>query len=238
MPDTVQGLWIGEELSALELLSIRSFLANGHGYDLYAYRMPRNLPEGAAFRDASAILPESSVFQYTGYASYAGFANFFRYQLLLQKGGWWADTDMVCLRPLDLGADYVFASEADGDRRSIANAILKTPPDSEIMRFTSDICAGKDPTALRWGETGPRLLTEAVQRFRFDSYVVAPEVFCPLSFREWQRVLEPEQEIALPAECRAIHLWNEMWRRNECDKNHTYPPASLYERLKARFAPS
>ena len=34
----IQSLWIGDRLSALERLSIRSFLANGHGFDLYTYQ--------------------------------------------------------------------------------------------------------------------------------------------------------------------------------------------------------
>ncbi len=36
--DVFQSLWIGAELSAMEQLSIRSFLANGHEFHLYTYQ--------------------------------------------------------------------------------------------------------------------------------------------------------------------------------------------------------
>ena len=35
--DIIQGLWIGETLSTMEYLSIKSFLDNGHEYHLYTY---------------------------------------------------------------------------------------------------------------------------------------------------------------------------------------------------------
>src|SRR5215216_3083614 len=107
----IQGLWIGPELSVMEQLSASSFLRNGHEYHLYVYDEMRNVPEGTVVKAASEILPSSSIFQYKHQASYAGFANFFRYKLLLERGGWWADTDIVCLRPFDFAAPYVFASE-------------------------------------------------------------------------------------------------------------------------------
>jgi mannosyltransferase OCH1-like enzyme len=36
------------------------------------------------------------IFHYTDCGSYAGFADHFRYKLLLEKGGWWPDLDMPC----------------------------------------------------------------------------------------------------------------------------------------------
>src|SRR5215813_6559365 len=101
----VQGLWIGPHLSVMERLSIRSFLANGHEYHLYVYDQVENVPEGAVLKDANEVFDKSRVFTYQsgfGKNSYAGFANMFRYKLLAMRGGWWADSDVVCIRPLDL----------------------------------------------------------------------------------------------------------------------------------------
>ena len=41
----------------------------------------------------------SDIFRYRDNGSYAGFANFFRYELLRKRGGWWVDLDTICLRP-------------------------------------------------------------------------------------------------------------------------------------------
>jgi len=101
MNKIIQGLWIGPELSVMEQLSISSFLLNQHEYHLYVYDEPKNVPLGAVVRDANEILPASRIFQYKHFPTYAGFANFFRYKLLLERGGWWADTDTICLKPFD-----------------------------------------------------------------------------------------------------------------------------------------
>src|ERR1043165_5401661 len=108
----IQGLWIGPELSVMEQLSIVSFLRNGHDYHLYTYAELPNVPAGALIKDANAILPSSQIFQYKDRPSYAGFSNHFRYKLLFEHGGWWADSDVVCLRPFDFADEYVFSSES------------------------------------------------------------------------------------------------------------------------------
>src|SRR5690242_13762176 len=110
MNKIIQGLWIGPELSVMEQLSISSFLLNLHEYHLYAYDEPKNIPAGTIVKDAAEILPASRVFQYKHFPTYAGFANFYRYKLLFERGGWWADTDTICLKPFDFPEPHVFAS--------------------------------------------------------------------------------------------------------------------------------
>src|ERR1700686_5215359 len=111
MNKIIQGLWIGSELSTLEQLSIASFLQNGHEYHLYVYDLPKHVPVGTVVRNANEILPSSSIFQYREYQSYAGFANFFRYKLLLERGGWWVDSDTVCPKQFNFPEEHVFATE-------------------------------------------------------------------------------------------------------------------------------
>jgi hypothetical protein len=85
----VQGLWIGPELSVMEQLSIASFLRNGHEYHLYVYGEVKNIPMGTRVKDGDEeILPVSMIFQYRREKSYSAFSNFFRYRLLLERGGW------------------------------------------------------------------------------------------------------------------------------------------------------
>lgn len=234
MNTTVQALWIGQELSLLEQLSIRSFLAHGHGYQIFTYEPPANIPAGVTVCDAAEILPRSAVFEYTNHKSFAGFANFFRYKLLLERGGWWVDTDIVCVRPFDSLSEYVFASERDGEKIAVNNGVIKAPAASEVMAYCWNECSNKDPAKLAWGETGPCLLTPAVDRLGLARHVAPPQVFCPFSFREWETVLQPRRP-DIGGECAGIHLWNEMWRRAGYDKNASYHPESLFERLKATY---
>ena len=235
--DVVQGLWVGGRLSELEQLSIASFLAHGHGYHLFTYGDVPNVPAGAVIHDGREILPESRIFKYRDHASFAGFANFFRYRLLLERGGWWADTDTVCLKPFALSQEYVFSSELVSGRVVVNCGVIKAPAGSEVMRHAWSVCETRSPEALVWGETGSRLMGESVRRCLLEPFVMSPEVFCPIGFRDWETVLDPTRGWTWSDDVYAVHLWNEMWRRHERDKDARYDPTCLYERLKRRYVP-
>jgi mannosyltransferase OCH1-like enzyme len=237
MNQIIQGLWIGPELSVLEQLSLASFLRNGHEYHLYVYDEPKNIPEATVIKDANEILPAANIFQYQHSPSYAGFANFFRYKLILERGGWWADTDTVCLKRFEFPEQYVFSSEIIQGLEVVTSGIFKCPAGSEAMGYAWGVCQTKDPGKLVWGETGPRLAGEVVREYSLERYQQAAQVFCPLGYSEWHKVLEPDADVRLDERSYAIHLWNEMWRAAGQDKNAAYPERCLYEQLKRKYLP-
>jgi len=231
----MQGLWIGSELSALERLSIASFLDHGHEYHLYAYGDVRNVPDGTTLKDGGEILHESLIFQYQEHKSFSAFANFFRYKLLLEKGGWWVDADTVCLRPFDFDREYVFSSESFRSRDLVNCGVVKVPPASPAMSYAWNVCRAKQPENLKWGEAGPRLMADSVQRLSLERFVMSSRMFCPIGYLDWQSVLDPARTWSFGDDVYAVHLWNEMWRRNQRDKDETYHPDCLYEQLKRRY---
>jgi len=235
MNKIIQGLWIGPELSVMEQLSISSFLRNQHEYHLYVYDEPTNIPAGTVVREASEILPASQIFQYKHFPTYAGFANFFRYKLLLERGGWWADTDTICLKPFTFPEQHVFATEICDGQEVVTSGIIKAPSGSPAMAYAWEVCQTKEPDKLGWGETGPRLMGQAVERFSLDRYREPAHVFCPLDYANWRQVLEPVWTEALLEGSSAIHLWNERWRAAGQDKNARYHPNCLYEKLKRLY---
>jgi mannosyltransferase OCH1-like enzyme len=204
---------------------------------LYVYEDVKHLPDGALIKDGTEILPSSMIFQYREFKSYAGFSNFFRYKLLLERGGWWVDTDMVCLRPFDFADDYVFSSEmSEGHEVTNAGAI-KAPVGSDAMSYAWQICQRKKIENLVWGETGPGLMDEAVRLFSLEDFRRPSQVFCPISYSEWDRVLQPGAVQSFDNTTHAVHLWNEMWRRAALDKNQKFHPDCLYEKLKRKHLP-
>ena len=235
MAEVVQGLWIGGELSVMEQLSISSFLAHGHEYHLYTYGEVKHVPGGTVIRDGAEILPASMIFRYRVKKSYSGFSNLFRYKLLFENGGWWVDTDVVCLRPFDFSSTYVYATERCREEVVATTCVIKAPAASPVMRHAFEVSDLKDPARLVWGEIGPKLMAEAVRRFSLQDYAQPSEVFCPLDPDEWHRVLAPDPSLTFGETTRAVHLWNEMWRRVDLDKDREYPSGCLYERLKARY---
>jgi hypothetical protein len=222
----------------MERLCIRSFLANGHEFHLFVYDKVAEVPAGAVLHDADAIVGRSRIFTYAGNGSFAGFANMFRYKLLLERGGWWVDLDTVCLRPFEFRDEYVFASEFGGDGEILSNCILKAEPGSRFAEFVWRACLMKDPSKLVWGETGPRLVAEAVQALGLERFAKPAKTFCPLSFRDWGSLLCPGAEPEFDVDTCAVHLWHEMWRRAGIDKDARYPADCPFERLKSRYPES
>ena len=83
-------------------LCLRSFLQCGHAVELYTYDEVE-APPGVRLCDANAVLPELEVFAYAdgpAKGSFAAFSNLIRFKILAEKGGIWADADMLCLKPL------------------------------------------------------------------------------------------------------------------------------------------
>lgn len=235
MPDVIQSLWIGPRLSVMERLCVASYLAAGHPFHLYAYEAMENVPEGAEVKNGEEILPASMIFTYRKEKSVSAFSNFFRYKLLLEKGGWWVDTDTVCLKPFDFDAPYVIATEP-WKRITPTTAVIKAPAGSPAMAHAWDVCQSKDRSALKWGEVGPRLMATLVKKFSLTSYLQPERVFCPFAFDSWHRALEEDASLPeIDETTRAVHFWNEMWRRDGRDKDGDYPPNCLYERLKRKF---
>lgn len=238
-------LWIGPRISSLERLSIASFLANGHPVHLYAYGPIEGVPAGTTLRDAREVLPESAVFTYSegfGMGSPAAFANEFRYKLLLERGGAWSDTDMVCLKPLSFLtlAPYLIAiqrmpPEPTGAPHPVRMnvCLMKVPARSAVMADCYAECVAVDRASLRWGMTGPDLATRAFIKHGLQHYALVPDVLCPVDFwRVRDLVAGP---LPIQPEWHAIHFWNEIWRASQLDKDARYAPDCAFETLKRRY---
>lgn len=237
----VQSLWIGDSLSLLERLSISSFLKNGHEYHLYSYGPIQNVPSGTIIKNAEEIIPSHKIFRYgaaagQGKGSYSGFSNYFRFKLLHERGGYWVDTDVVCLKFFDFEQDYVFSSELwPEDKPSMTSScLMKAPRNSEFTHLCWAFCNTKDPNQLAWGETGPDLVTRAIKVCNLAHLVKPFDTFCPITFFEMEKFIEPNPNIYL-GNSYAIHFWNEEWRRRAYDKDTSYHPDSLYEKLKLQY---
>ena len=257
--EPVQSLWIGDSLSAVERLCVASFLAHGHPFHLYAYDEVGNLPSGATLCNAREILPAENVFRNrigkaTG--SLTGFSDWFRWRLLLLRGGWWVDMDLICLRPFLFPDEIVFGAQNEelvalGAIRIIPEHPLmrimdklaqfphsRAPWDSPIDRLrklTRRIRRGGGPDSIRFGENGVLAMRRAVAHCDLTSRVQPPPCFYPIQPTEWREVFRPGSAEKLTPRLTgsfALHLWNERMRRKDFDKNGNFPPDSLFERIR------
>ncbi|HEX8168856.1 MAG TPA: hypothetical protein VF601_24095 [Beijerinckiaceae bacterium] len=215
-----------------------SFVRHGHEYQLYTYD-PMDLPAGVRQRDAREILPPARVFLYSQgpeKGSVAGFSNLFRYRLLLTRGGWWVDADVVCLSRDVPEGDLFFGWEAPD---VVGSAILKLPAGHALARdlYAESERAG---TGVVWAQTGPTLVTRLIHEMGLSPQCWPQEASYPVPWRDAMALIRPESRDEVRAKTEGapfLHIWNEIFRRN-CPSGLVDPPegsylAELFEQYRA-----
>lgn len=233
----VQSMWIPDHFSNNELLGMHSYLANGHEFHLYTYaKKIKNLPEGVIIKDANEIVPYSAIFR-DNFNSTTAFADWFRFKLLYERGGWWVDLDTVCLQPLEMKQKYCFSSEMDSNGNFLINpTCIKTPRQSLFLKECLDFIEKRGKRNISFGEFGLSLYRRILVRYECMDFIKGPEFFCPINWFELYLLIS-KCDHAFSSDTFTIHLWNDMWRRGRLSKNAVYHPQSVYEKLKRKFLP-
>ncbi len=231
----INGLWIGDKLSALELLTIRSFLSQGHDFHLWLYKpLAHPLPLGVLLKDANEIIPEDQIFSYThtntigqGKGSFAGFSDIFRYKLLYEKGGWWSDMDITCLQPLAFPEPYFFRNH---DFLQVVGNLMKCPAGSVLMKNCYERAIQEvRPNNLNWLKP-VIILNEEIQKQGLGLFI-KPDISNPDRWElvDYYRHFMPKKI----SHYYVLHWMNEEWRSKGIDKN-TCIKGSLLEREMQR----
>jgi len=251
--------WHGAPLSRMERLSMVSFLTHGHPLDLYVYEEPGAVPAGVRLRDAQQLLSRSLIFHDRHTGSLAPFADWFRYRLLLERGGLWADADVVCLRPLTCSGPLVFGW---ADDKLVNNAVLGMRSGHPLAAWMCAVCESPnralpyDGPAMRlrklkrrllsgdrrgqvgWGEFGPKGLTRAAAHLGYLDQARPERDFYPVRCPAWHTLFEDTERsrsVSLEGSY-CVHLWNEMTRRQPgFARDGRFPSASPFERLCRRY---
>lgn len=237
--DIVQSLWIEDEIGLIQRMCYNSYTQNGHTVHLYTYGTINNLPPGIVLKDANEIIKRKQVFK-DFRSSYATFSDWFRIELLHHCGGWWVDSDTICLKKFDLIDDYAFATEVNQDQTiAICNAVLKMPKGSlfgqELIEKIQSILSSRDVLSINWTEIGSALIEKNLSKFGLDGYIISPEVFCPVNYFNFSRTYQPGQ-LELGEDTYAIHLWNKMWEWGNIMPESDFCSDSFIEKLKKRYA--
>jgi len=223
-----QSFWFGDVVPLCQTLCMKSFVDRGHEYDLYSYS-EQVVPKGVRQQDANQILPRDDVFFYRrgeGAGSVAGFANKFRYRLLMLRGGWWVDTDVLCLSSTEPKGDTFFARE---DEHRIGSAILKFPRNNSTIcaLYEESLRAGKD---LFWTQTGPLLITTLAMEAGLWGRAEVPNIAYPIHYNDWLLPVQAATQAAAQENIRSasfLHLWNEAFRRGNSLALDSPEPGSL-----------
>ena len=252
----VQSLWVGSDLSRLEIYSIKSFLKTGHEFHLYVYDEIKNIPEGTIVKDANDIMPRKTIFTLKN--AYLPFSDIFRYKLLYEKGNYWVDVDLIALKKFDFDEPFVFSSERTIQKgayrlkqKFVPNiGVLKAPPKSAFYKELYNKCMiyhqkGTNKDKIKY----MRILRQMILKYNYSRYVKKPQYFCHLdwwhakdafmnvkSFKSKYGVkghsinsMFGKNTVFKPY---TIHLWRNLaTKKYKLDLNAKYHKNSLWERL-------
>jgi Alpha 1,4-glycosyltransferase conserved region/Glycosyltransferase sugar-binding region containing DXD motif len=251
--------WHGAPLSRIERLCIASFLAHGHPVDLYVYETPAMLPSGVRLMSAEGILPRALLFTHRRTGSLGPFSDWFRYRLLTERGGIWADADVVCVAPLSYPQAEIFGWQ---DAHALNNAVLGLPAGHELAAWLAACCeepnrllpydglsmrlrklrrryfAGDRRDGVRWGEYGPKGLTQAARHLGYLDKAQPAAHFYPVRCDDWRVMFASSAHKKPPwtPDSRAVHLWQQMMNSAPgFDKNARFPEDSPFEELCRRY---
>ena len=235
----VQSLWIGDKLGIREQLSIMSFLRNGHQFELWTYNTVQNVPEGTRVLDASKIMPKTVVDS----CDSRWCSDAFRYKMLFERGGYWVDLDVVCLRPFDFGIEYLFTLQHNWgylNKHIVVGNVIKAPKGSTLMQELYDFCLEYLPKEKYFGQVGPELLTRKLiyeNNSHYTRFIAPAQLFNNIDWQEvqlfltansqsWERLKHPDVY--------AVHLWSKMWHNLDQDSTNV-PEGNIYRRLQDQF---
>lgn len=224
-----QAFWWGQELSPYEAFCLKSFVDHGHDVHLYAYDDILSVPAGVTLCDARAVFDKSRYFGYeSGPAagSPAGFSDLFRFKLLADKGGWWIDTDVVCLSGEIPRVDAFYAFES---AKMVNGAVLRFPPRHPVMLQCLEEALNIGSRA-KWGEIGPFLLTRVLRAGGLVDTVQPEATAYPIHWTDALDLFRPAKTASLASRIHSslfLHLWNEILRRTDIDKTLLPPAGSL-----------
>ena len=138
-------------------------------------------------------------------------ADGFRYKLLADYGGVWADCDILCLKKLPDFSGTSFASElaVDGSNAP-TNCFIYAEPDCPVMQALWEAYQ-RVPRPMTWGDTGPTLVNEIMKSHEANIYEF--KFMCPVAWWEYKNLGINDFSLDL-SHSFGLHFWHELWKRN------------------------
>jgi len=224
----------GPVLGALEKACVSSFLRHGHRLRLYSYD-PLEVPEGVILADARRFVSaaERDAFFAVAPGRVSQFSNGFRYAMLYLQGGWWVDTDVLCIDAEMPDGEVVLGWQSDSTlcashRARVGTAIMRLPAGHELARHAYDGWRANWGTEI-WGATGPQLLTRLIEELHMLDHVMPFGSLFRLPWNDVLRLFDPtcaEEARMLLAGSSLLHLANSGLGFTGLRRNIIPPPGS------------
>ena len=163
--------------------------------------------------------------------------------------------DIICLRKFDMPGEQIFCSSHEYEYGDLVNnCVFKAHKNSPFLQYCLNQIDSIDLNTMSFGKAGPFLFQKVVKELELENMVSPYRYFNPIAWKNVGELILGERtftnrikEYVRPAlkpgtmpgrkissDSYAVHLWNEVWRSSNFDKNGTYSSNSLFEKLKKK----
>lgn len=238
---TIASFWMGDRLSFIEQLCLKSFVDIGHETILYSYEEITNIPLGVKSLDARMILPEKEYLDFKGKEKPAPavFSDKFRVYLMLKTDAIWIDCDIYACKAFE-PLEYILPLEFSFQ---LSNAVLRLPKNSlalkqyaeflntpfpkfpdnwtnqaHVMEEVNKVRDAAQPTHildLKYYHWGPFALTYFTKQTGEFKKALPSNLFFPIPGFKTQQILRPYEKMPhkIPSNGWAIHFYSSLLKR-------------------------
>jgi hypothetical protein len=173
------------------------------------------------------------------------FSDVFRFKLLLEQGGWWVDTDVICNSDQFPECQYAWANEfhqTAAGRVAIGTSQIKFPKNEPVVQQLYYESSRLASIMTNREEIGPQLISRVVQKHGTpNTHFGSTEQFYPIEWIEAFKLWLPqcrEEVIAKTDRAFFIACWASLATYMGIDLNREPPSGSYLADIFSRFAPS
>jgi hypothetical protein len=233
--------WHGE-LSKFEYGCILSFVKAGFDVNVWSYTNIK--VEGVTSRNAAELLDESLLYKIfhhfnertSEHSSLAAFSDLFRFKVLSAYGGWWFDTDCICIRSSDqfklLRGDKNLIVGLEDKNRLAVNSVIYSNKEiaSKLFKKAESLVIDKNYALSYWGEIGPVFISQfALDENLFDSMLPTHNFF-QIANDQHRVFIENDINYAMQIlkHSYVTHVWTSRWKEFGINKNNLPTNSVVY----------
>ena len=223
--DPIHCFWSKGMLGEMHRLSLQSMVRQGHPVKLYTYdnvaAMQALVPPGVIVADAGNVVPASIYHHAVMNSEIRYFSDIFRYAVLHEFGGWWLDTDIVLVKPLDFGREHVFSAQWSGVENGhvCVGDVMRAPKGSLHMANLYALSQQRlfSEKRVEYGAVGPLLLSEyllVADDEELQSSILPPTTFNAIDWHEVDLFASESRagfELLSDPRVTGVHLWGKSW---------------------------
>ena len=198
-----------------------------------------DVPPGVELLAAEEIVSEGDRAAFFAMApgQFGQFSDLFRYELLRSRGGWWVDTDVLCLSPVLPCEEVVIGLKAavkHNEPFRINNAVMRFPAGHALLEEASVFFrANLNLIGSSWRSVmGPDLLTRLVPKYGIEPREIS--LFYPITGRGAWQFCDPDKRdevVAAVSGSPMVHLWQERFRAAGLPRDKLPPTGSFLTEL-------